>query len=52
MAAQFRPDQVTFGGDSEFQLSGDAARAVRMQCHAGTLNARGGTRDGAPSFAH
>jgi hypothetical protein len=52
MAAQFRPDQVSFGGDSEFQLSGDAARAVRMQCHAGTLNARGGTRDGAPSFAH
>ena len=51
MAAQFRPDEVTFGGNSEFQLSGDDASAVRMQCLAGTLNARVGASDGAPSFA-
>ena len=51
MAAQFRPDEVTFGGHSEFQLSGDDASAVRMQCLAGALNARAGASDGAPSFA-
>jgi hypothetical protein len=40
MAAQFRPDEVTFGGGSQFQLSDDEARVVRMQCLAGRLNAR------------
>ncbi len=51
MAAQFRPDDVTFGGAGEFRLSWDEASAVRMQCLAGALDARAGATGGARSFA-
>jgi hypothetical protein len=39
MAAQFRPDDVTFGGGSGFRLSPEEATAMRVGCVAGRLNA-------------
>jgi hypothetical protein len=43
MAAQFPPDLATFAGRSAFRLSAGQAGAVRLQCLAGTLDARGPT---------
>jgi len=50
MAAEFRPDDVTFGGASHLKVSPGDGGGLRLACAAGALHARGASTS-TPSFA-
>jgi hypothetical protein len=51
MAAEFHPDEVTFGADGRFKMSPHSAGAIRLACVAGTLDSGGTSSTSTPSFA-